>query len=303
MPKHQNENSGQGATSVDGALFDIFESARLRGGGCSSETLRVGQPLLFPKARPCLHFIEAGACVLRVSGSRQALALQPGDLVVMPKGGPHMLEHSGEKLAHITTCDFRFDGPGGSLLTSALPRIMHVVNAAEPPVAFPDTPRDWLSVTLAAIRLEANNPWLGSSVMQSRLIDLLFVWSLRHWLVTASPQVGNVARALGDDVVGRALGLLHAHPAKDWSVNTLARELNLSRSTLAQRFAETLGQPPMRYLTGWRMQLAADFLVSTKQRVSQIAQRVGYDSEPSFSRAFKRQFGASPTEYRSAQSP
>lgn len=302
MPKRQNANSSP--PDAD-AFFDVFESARVRGGGTATRTLQIGQPLEFPQTSACFHFIEGAACHLLIAGNRQGLMLQPGDLVVLPRGGAHKLEYTDGDAAEprVTTCDFRLEGPSGKLLATALPALLHVTNAAEPPAAFPDTPREWLSVTLAAIRLEADRPWLGSSVMLSRLVDLLFVWSLRHWLVTASPQPGSLARALDDAVVGRALGLLHAQPAKDWNVEMLARELNQSRSGLSQRFVETLGEPPMRYLNHWRMQLAAEMLVSRKLRISQIAQRVGYDSEPAFSRAFKRQFGVAPTDYRIKRHP
>ncbi|GAA5011557.1 AraC family transcriptional regulator [Pseudoluteimonas lycopersici] len=304
MPKRHDTNEGRAVRDAD-AFFDVVESARIRGGGTTSRSLRAGQPLSFPQSSACFHFIENAACRLRMTSGRQELRLQPGDLVVLPQGGSHALESVGDGDAgpRITTCDFRFEGPGGTLLANALPSLLHVSDAAAPPAAFPDTPREWLSVTLAAIRRETDRPWLGSSVMLSRLVDLLFVWSLRHWLVTASPQAGSLARALDDAVVGRALALLHAQPAKDWSVEALARALNQSRSGLSQRFVETLGEPPMRYLTRWRMQLAADMLASTRLRVSQIAQRVGYESEPAFSRAFRRQFGTAPVDYRRQSKP
>ncbi len=301
MPKRQNREEIQVMRDAD-AFFDIFESARIRGGNTTSRALHAGQLLEFPHASPRFHFIEHAPCRLHIAGERRGIVLEPGDLVLLPQGGSHRLECAGNDIARpqITTCEFRFEGVGGILLANALPALLHVANAAEPPAAFPDTPKEWLSVTLAAIRREADQPWLGSSVMLSRLVDLLFVWSLRHWLVTASPQAGGLARALDDAVVGRALALLHAQPGKDWSVARLASELNQSRSGLSQRFVETLGEPPMRYLTRWRMHLAADMLTSTKLRISQIAQRAGYDSEPAFSRAFKRQFGSAPTDYRAA---
>lgn len=105
-------------------------------------------------------------------------------------------------------------------------------------------------------------------------------------------------RGLNDAVVGRALMLLHAHPARTWSVDLLAREVNQSRSGFSQRFASVMGESPMRYLTRTRMHIAADFLETTDLRVSQIAQRVGYESEPAFSRAFRRQMGTTPVDFR-----
>lgn len=299
MPKRQNPSAGQTALDAD-AFFDFFESARVKGESAATRTLQVGQPLEFQQVSACFHFIEEAPCRLRTAGDKRGLTLQPGDLVLLPQGGAHTLEFTegGPLRPKVTTCGFHFEGPSGKLLLGALPAVLHVAGAGQPLATFPDSPKEWLSVTLAAIRLETDRPCLGSSVMRSRLVDLLFVWALRHWLVTASTEAGSLVRALDDAVVGRALGILHAQPARNWSVAALARALNQSRSGLAQRFVETLGDPPMRYLTRWRMQLAADMLVSTKLRISQIAQRVGYESEPAFSRAFKRQFGEAPTDYR-----
>ncbi|MCA0393727.1 MAG: AraC family transcriptional regulator [Proteobacteria bacterium] len=302
MPKRQTMPTSPSAHSVD-AFWYVFESARVRGGGnTATQILLAGQPLEFRQTSACFHFVENAACRLHLVGNRQVLRLEPGDLIVLPQGGPHRLECAGgdAKASRITTCDFRFEGSGGKLLASALPAMLHVAGAGQLPAAFPESPKEWLSVTLAAIRLEAGRPWLGSSVMLSRLVDLLFVWSLRHWLVTASPQASGLLWALDDAVIGRALGLLHAQPAKDWSVETLARDLNQSRSGLSRRFVETLGEPPMRYLARYRMQLAADLLTTTKLRISQIARNVGYVSEPAFTRAFKRQFASAPSDYRYA---
>ncbi|MDR0181711.1 helix-turn-helix transcriptional regulator [Lysobacter arvi] len=259
---------------------------------------RFAQPQDFTGISACFHFVEDAACRLHAEGHR--LHVSSGDLVVLPRGGWHRIECVADDAVRprVTTCEFRLEGAGGKLLADALPALLHVPGAGQPPAGFPESPKEWLSVTLAAIRLEADRPSLGSSVMLSRLVDLLFVWSLRHWLITAGPESGRLAKALDDPVVRRALGLLHAQPARDWSVETLAHQLNQSRSGLSQRFVETLGEPPMRYLARWRMQLAADMLTSTRLRVSQIAQRVGYDSEPAFSRAFKRCFGIAPTDYR-----
>ena len=297
MPKRQTSDKRETGCDAD-AFFDVFESARIRVGSIANATLQPGQLLAYPPSFACFHFVEDAPCLLRSGDER--IVLQPGDMVVLPRGQAHELAagNGDEPAPRITTCAFSFEGPGGTLLTGSLPAMLHVAGAGRPPAAFPDTPKEWLSVTLAAIRLEADRPWLGSSVMLSRLVDLLFVWSLRHWLVTAPPQAGGMARALDDAVVSRALALMHAQPAKDWSVESLARELNQSRSRLSQRFVQVLDEPPMRYLARWRMQLAADLLSSTKLRVSQIAQRVGYDSEPAFSRAFRRQFGSAPVDHR-----
>jgi AraC family transcriptional regulator, alkane utilization regulator len=103
-----------------------------------------------------------------------------------------------------------------------------------------------------------------------------------------------------DTHVGRALALLHGDPARDWTVDRLAREVALSRSALAERFAAMIGEPPMQYLTRWRLTLAAQTLRSGSEGIARIAERSGYDSEASFTRAFKREFGVPPTAWRKA---
>ncbi|MGG2037432.1 AraC family transcriptional regulator [Pseudomonas paraeruginosa] len=292
MPKHQNI-----VLPDADAFFDIFESTRVKSGNVVTRALRGGEVYDVAFAPAGFHFVEGDHCSLRLVGAKSSTALKPGDLIILPHNRPHLLECSlGD--AWITTGEFRLEGPSGKLLTNLLPVQLRLSDVDKPPLAFPDTPLDWLSVTLAAIRLEAGRPTLGSSVMLSRLIDLLFVWALRHWLATSAIQESSWMRGLNDAVVGRALMLLHAHPARTWSVDLLAREVNQSRSGFSQRFASVMGESPMRYLTRTRMHIAADFLETTDLRVSQIAQRVGYESEPAFSRAFRRQMGTTPVDFR-----
>jgi len=98
--------------------------------------------------------------------------------------------------------------------------------------------------------------------------------------------------------VGKALALLHRQPSHLWTVAELATQVGVSRSVLAERFRHFLGVPPMAYLTSWRLQLGAQLLTSTSRSVAQIAGEVGYESEPAFNRAFKREFDAPPARYR-----
>jgi AraC-like DNA-binding protein len=108
----------------------------------------------------------------------------------------------------------------------------------------------------------------------------------------------NWLSGLRDPYVGRALMALHANPARDWTLELLAAEAALSRSSFAERFAEFVGHPPMQYLTNWRMQLATNYLRIGTESVAAIANRVGYESEAAFSRAFKKVVGAPPSEWR-----
>lgn len=298
MPKRQSGGTAVQQTGND-VFMEIFEAARSRSGGVSLHMLTPEQPCWMPLTSGCFHFVEHAPCQLRMPDSSIALDLQPGDLVLLARGKPHRLESvaGGDDVARLTTGTFHLEGPSGGLIANALPDVLRVPSIGFAPSA-PVTPSDWLTVTLGAIRLEAEHPTVGSGVMLSRLVDLLLVWIVRHWLTTGGERASSWIKGLTDPAVGRSLAMIHAEPARAWSVSSLARELHQSRSGFANRFVELVGESPMRYLTRWRMQLAADQLGATNLRISQVARRVGYDSEPAFSRAFRRYLGATPSEFR-----
>ena len=134
--------------------------------------------------------------------------------------------------------------------------------------------------------------------MLSKLSEVLFVEAIRRYLGNApSEQTGWLAAAR-DPEIGRTLALLHRNPAEPWTLATLAREVGISRSVLADRFRHYMGEPPMSYLTRWRLQLGARMLKSSSRSVADIAAEVGYESEPAFNRAFKREFEVPPARYR-----
>jgi transcriptional regulator GlxA family with amidase domain len=134
------------------------------------------------------------------------------------------------------------------------------------------------------------------------LIDLLFVYVLRAWLAGQGQADGGWAAALYDPAVGGALALIHADPARPWTVDTLARVARVPRATFTRRFTTLTGQSPMAYVTAWRM-ITATRLLREDQRapLREVARRVGYDSEFAFARAFKRITGNAPGRYRAAQ--
>jgi AraC-like DNA-binding protein len=124
---------------------------------------------------------------------------------------------------------------------------------------------------------------------------------LRRYLAELPPEQSGWLAGLRDEAVGQALTLLHGRPDRDWTLADLAREVASSRSNLARRFTELVGQPPMQYLTNWRMQVAANLLVERSDKVAWIAGEVGYDSEAAFSRAFKKATGLAPGAWREAR--
>ncbi|RCV49379.1 AraC family transcriptional regulator [Marinitenerispora sediminis] len=139
----------------------------------------------------------------------------------------------------------------------------------------------------------------GQQVVLDRLLDWMLVCTLRTWLDRPGGYPPAWWTAQKDPVVGQALRLLHAEPAAPWTVGELARRTGVSRSTLAKRFADLLGEPPLAYLTRWRMTLAADLLVEQESStVAHVARAVGYTDPFAFSVAFKRLRGTNPSEFR-----
>lgn len=139
----------------------------------------------------------------------------------------------------------------------------------------------------------------GQQVVLDRLLDWMLVCALREWFERPDSRAPAWYAAHSDAVVGRALRLLHAEPAAPWTVSTLAGRVGVSRATLAKRFAGLVGEPPLTYLTRWRMTLAADLLVEREAAgIAEVARAVGYSDAFAFSAAFKRIRGVNPSEFR-----
>ncbi len=141
----------------------------------------------------------------------------------------------------------------------------------------------------------------GSDGVLTRLAEVMFIEALRRYADELPPEQTGWLAGLRDPVVGRALAALHAQPAAAWALEELAQASATSRSNLARRFTALVGQPPMQYLTQWRMQLASGLLADADLKVSAVAARVGYDSEAAFSRAFRKATGRSPGAWRRAR--
>jgi AraC-like DNA-binding protein len=129
-------------------------------------------------------------------------------------------------------------------------------------------------------------------------MEMLFIEFLRRYAARLAPGATGWFAALNDPILGRALPLVHADPARRWTVEDLAHEAGTSRTVLAERFHTVLEQAPMEYVTGWRMQLAADQIRNSGDGIAAIAARVGYESEAAFNRAFKRVTGITPGRWR-----
>jgi AraC-like DNA-binding protein len=156
-----------------------------------------------------------------------------------------------------------------------------------------------VTVLVELVAREVGERNAGARSATARLIDLLLIAAIRRWLETLkSDEEPSWLTALGDPVIGRALATLHERPGERWTLDLLAREAHVSRATLARRFTETVGDPPLAYLARWRMHLAAHRLKNSDDTIDTIAREVGYTSEFAFSRAFARHRGAPPGRYR-----
>lgn len=268
------------------------------------------------------HLITEGACWARlVDGSGPGLRIETGELLVVPQGEAHvlgsdlrlqpipsaplvsdMLEKSPGEVMHLSyggrgdttrmVCGFLgFDDTMGNPLLTSLPRLFKVGLGSGIESA-------WLATALAFATSEAAEPRAGTATVLAKLSELLFVQAVRRCIDMLPENERGRLAALRDRYVGRALAHMHARPAYPWTVDELAGNVGLSRSALAQRFTDLLGQPPMQYLAHWRLRTAAVALRNGSRSVGEIACAVGYDSEAAFCRAFKREFGLPPASWR-----
>lgn len=245
--------------------------------------------------------------------------LGPGDVVVFPHGDPHLLlngheteipEHSALASRKILAHDLTILRVGGG---GEKTRFVCGFMACDPhvgrpifgglPACFKVNVRSggagsWLETSILHLVEETNSERVGSNALLSKLSEVLFVDVLRRY-VDGMPANGTGWLAgVRDTVVGKSLALLHSRVDRAWTTAELAGEVGVSRSALSERFNRFLSEPPMTYLTRWRLQLAARALGSTSRGVADIAASVGYESEAAFTRAFKRQYGIPPARYR-----
>lgn len=204
---------------------------------------------------------------------------------VIPEGGGELPK--AEFICGFLGCDLSPFNP----LFGSLPRLLHIRRPA-------GGRTDLLDQLIALAMAEVRASRAGGESIRLGLCELMFVELLRRHLETIPADDPGWLAGLRDDAVGRALSLIHAEPARDWTLDVLAREAGVSRSILAERFARRVGETPMRYLTLWRMQLAARLLMDGSAKVAHIGEQVGFRSEAAFSRSFKKATGLSPAQWR-----
>jgi len=195
----------------------------------------------------------------------------------------------GEGATVMVTGTYEFAGEISRRLLGALPRMLVVESARA----------DGVLTGLLATEIVKDDP--GQEAVLDRLLDLLLISTLRAWFARADAQTPAWYAAHADPVVGRALRMMQNHPAHPWTVASLAQATNISRAAFARRFTELVGQPPLTFLTGWRLDMAADLLAETDASIAAIAEQVGYGSPFALSTAFKRMRGVSPQRYRARE--
>jgi AraC-like DNA-binding protein len=242
---------------------------------------RAGEVVLLP--RNDIHVMSSGVGLTPVSSL---------DLICSsPSGGLLEIRHGGGKEPTHIVCGFLGTEEKFNPLLAALPRVLKVDIANA-------TSRDWIEASVRFAAQELVRGRLASSSVMSRLSEVLLVEAVRAYTSELGDKAQGWLRGLADPRIGRALALIHANLAAPWTADTLAREVALSRSVFMERFTGLVGVPPIRYLATWRLNTAKRQLVETPMGVPQIGAAVGYESEEGFRRAFCREFGMSPAEWR-----
>lgn len=248
------------------------------------------------------------------------LSLTAGDVVIFPHGDAHVIGSGAQiepvdqerELHRIFAQGLKLArGGGGGEVTkfvcgymSCDPQLSRVFLAGLPAILKVNV-RDgaaaqWLESSIRLSVDQADASRAGGEAVLAKLSELLFVETLRRYITELPPEQTGWLAGARDPEIGRALALLHRHPAQPWTIADLAREVGLSRSVLAERFHRYLGEPPMSYLTRWRLQLGAQILKSSSRSVAEVASEVGYESEAAFNRAFKREYHVPPARFRNA---
>jgi AraC-like DNA-binding protein len=314
-------------------LSDLLKTVRLTGATffdiAAEAPWAVASPprdIVLPKILPgadhlvAYHVVTAGRCFGTVAGG-EPVALEAGEVIVFTNGDPHTMSSAPGMHADAATKDlldlatasqmpFHLNycgtGPGSTKLVcgylacdakpfnpllEALPR---VIKAGDPR----NMDAGWLGQFIRFAVAEAGEKRAGGETVLTKMSELMFIEVLRRYIETLPADDAGWLAGLRDPFIGKTLSLIHGKPAHDWTIEALAKQAGLSRSVLAERFAEVVGIPPMHYLAKWRMQIAAQLLSGGNANVASIAAEIGYESEASFSRAFKKMIGVPPATWR-----
>jgi AraC-like DNA-binding protein len=297
-------------------LTDVLDSLELKGWLSSRTETAPPWRFEFGTSQDMIfHILLNSGGYLYVDGETTPRRIEDGDVMLLPHGHAHticdtpaspltqaltlsyeayrekrLFPFDGEKPEMVMLCGaFHLENPGDSPLLHSLPKVIHVPREqGRMAQGFADI------VNLIVRESASQRP--GTEVMLRRLTEMLFIQVIRIWIDQQAEGTGWLA-ALRDQPISTALGLIHQSPERGWKVEELAEAVALSRSAFSARFSRLVGEPPMKYLTRWRMHKAT-CLLKNEVKVEKIAQLLGYDSEVAFRKAFKREVGVPPARYR-----
>jgi AraC-like DNA-binding protein len=313
-------------------LSEVLRSVRLRGAlyyngefsepwGIKTPPSRVLAPYLPSGMGHVItyHLLVEGKAYARLEDG-PVVWLDEGSIVVFPHGDSHVLGNgrcaqpvdAANELERIFSQGIKTSRMGGGgeisklicgymecdmefakVFLSGLPRILTVQIRN-------DTAGRWLENSILFSVGEAEAGRAGGEAVLSKLSEALLIETLRRYITQLPPEQTGWLAGVRDTHVGKALAFLHGKPSHPWTIAALAQAVGVSRSVMAERFRHYLDEPPMSYLTRWRLQLGAQMLSTTNHGVAQIALEVGYESEAAFNRAFKRGYGSPPAQFRAA---
>lgn len=306
-------------------LTDVLESVHVRSLIVGRLEFTAPWGLKMTGGVPGFYVVTRGMCWLEVEGLDEPVQLAGGDFVVLPKGQAHVIRDSRRTRALpaaevLKSCSNRqrcqpggvFKYGGGGAGTTIVGGCFRVDDAANDPLirslppiihvrADRGTPVEWLEATLQFVASEMAAGQPGAATVVSRLADILFVHAVRAHLAEAGQRATGWLRALVDPQIGQALGFIHQQPEMGWTVESLAGRVGMSRSAFAARFMQLVEEPPLTYLTRWRMTKASRLLRVGRSSIGEISGQVGYEAEAAFSKAFKRWHGVAPGTYRKHQ--
>ncbi|MBO0792201.1 MAG: AraC family transcriptional regulator [Ktedonobacteraceae bacterium] len=299
-------------------LTDVLNALELKGWlGSRTEVAPPWRFDFLASQDSTFHIFNFGGGYLRVEGDPTPLRVEDGDVVVFPHGRAHTIcdqlpspltqaavhldykahgeyevfPFEGEGTRTVLLCGaFHFENPGNYPLLQCLPDVIHIPGEQGRMV------QSFANI-VSLITYESASRQAGSMVMLRRLTEMLFIQIIRVWIEQQAETAGGWLAALRDQPISTALGLIHQFPERGWKVEELADAVALSRSAFSSRFTHLVGEPPMKYLTRWRMHRATH-LLKHKVETEKIAQQLGYASEVAFRKAFKREVGIPPARYR-----
>ena len=298
---------------------DLLQSVHLRSSVYFRPELGVPWGFRLADHGTTFHIVADGKCWVEVASTTPPTELVAGDFVVIPRGDAHIMRDSTAstivdffELARDSAPDNKgvFRAGGNGVITKLVCGGMQFDNGATDPLLAVLPPlihvkgkdgkgATWLQATISQVLEELDSSGAGAQAVVTRLADILFIKAVRSYFEQNidTVQYGWLA-AIRDPHVGPALAQLHARAQEAWTVASLARQVALSRSLFAEKFAELVGEPPLRYLKRLRLNAAAIRLRATNHKLSAIAADAGYESAAAFTKAFKRTLGKTPGEYR-----